>query len=263
MDAGAARRSARSDAFDASLTSPPPVKPGAVKEEREADAATVRRRATRVRQPAAHERRSASPPCGAPRGRCNPCRGADRWRSCRPARSALISRTRTGSRPRRSAMRSMWTSVANCDCGAPNPRNAPFGGVLVIVARRANANVIAAIRAARVNHPARQHDGAERGVGAAVEHGVDVDRGQASVARHAGAVADHRRMALRRRQHVLDAVVDQLDRTPRLARQQRRVTRRSSTGTLPCRRSRRRFPSGRRALSRRGDRGRTFNARCT
>ncbi len=52
-----------------------------------------------------------------------------------PGLKALTSRRRTGSRPSCSAIRSMCTSVANCVCGAPNPRNAPFGGVLVITTR--------------------------------------------------------------------------------------------------------------------------------
>ena len=37
--------------------------------------------------------------------------------------------------PSASASRSIWTSAANSVCGAPNPRNAPFGGVFVRVAR--------------------------------------------------------------------------------------------------------------------------------
>ena len=52
-------------------------------------------------------------------------------------RSRLRSRSRTGSRPSASAMRSMWTSTANWVCGAPKPRNAPLGGVLVNIARAA------------------------------------------------------------------------------------------------------------------------------
>ena len=52
-----------------------------------------------------------------------------------PGRSAFRSRSLTGSRPSCSAMRSMCTSTANCVCGAPNPRNAPFGGVFVIITR--------------------------------------------------------------------------------------------------------------------------------
>ena len=87
----------------------------------------------------------------------------------------------------------------------------------------ADADVIAAIRPAGVNHAAREDDGAQRRVGAAVEHGVDLDRRQPAVARHAGLVADDRRMALRRRDHVLDAVVDQLHRPAGLLREQRGV----------------------------------------
>ena len=52
-----------------------------------------------------------------------------------PGRSALISRSRTGSMPNASATRSMCTSMANCVCGAPKPRKAPLGGVFVIMAR--------------------------------------------------------------------------------------------------------------------------------
>ena len=32
-------------------------------------------------------------------------------------------------------MRLTWVSAANSVCGAPNPRNAPLGGVLVAIAR--------------------------------------------------------------------------------------------------------------------------------
>ena len=37
--------------------------------------------------------------------------------------------------PSCSAIRLRWVSAANSVCGAPNPRNAPLGGVLVRVAR--------------------------------------------------------------------------------------------------------------------------------
>ena len=87
----------------------------------------------------------------------------------------------------------------------------------------AGANVIAAIRAARVNHAARQHDAAQRRVGAAVEHDVDLHRREPAVLLHAGAMTHDRGMTLRRRQHVLDAVVDQLGRAARLHRHQRGV----------------------------------------
>jgi hypothetical protein len=52
-----------------------------------------------------------------------------------PGCSTLISRSRSESIPICSAIRSMCTSAANCDCGAPNPRNAPLGGVFVITTR--------------------------------------------------------------------------------------------------------------------------------
>ena len=102
----------------------------------------------------------------------------------------------------------------------------------------------------RVDDAARQHDRAERAVRAGIEHDVDVHGDKAAVARDPGAMADDRRMALRRRQHVLDAVVDQLHRRPRLARQQRRVARDVRRDILPCRRIRRRSPSARRARDR-------------
>ncbi len=37
--------------------------------------------------------------------------------------------------PRASATRSRCVSAANSDCGAPNPRKAPLGGVLVMAER--------------------------------------------------------------------------------------------------------------------------------
>ena len=76
-----------------------------------------------------------------------------------------------------------------------------------------------------MQHAARQHDGAQRRVGAAVEQDVDVHRRQAPVARHAGAMPDDSRMPLRRRQHVFDAVVDELDRPARLEGGQRGMAR--------------------------------------
>ena len=88
----------------------------------------------------------------------------------------------------------------------------------------ADADVIAAIRSGRVDDPARQHDGAERRVRAAVDDRVDVDRGQRPVALHASAVADDGRVPLGRRQHVLDAVVHELHRPLRFDRDERGVS---------------------------------------
>ena len=88
-----------------------------------------------------------------------------------------------------------------------------------------DSDVIAPVRPAGVEQPAREHNAAERGVGTAVQHHVDVHRQEPSVARDAGAMANDARVPLRRGQHVLDAVVDQLHRTARLPRQQCGMTR--------------------------------------
>ena len=76
-----------------------------------------------------------------------------------------------------------------------------------------------------MNHAARQHHRAQRRVGAAVHDHVDVHRGEAAVARQAGAMPHDRRMPLGRRQQILDAVVDHLHRPAGLAREDRRVAR--------------------------------------
>jgi hypothetical protein len=52
-----------------------------------------------------------------------------------PSRYAFARRSASGSIPIASAIRSMWHSIANWVCGAPKPRNAPLGGVLVATAR--------------------------------------------------------------------------------------------------------------------------------
>ena len=122
--------------------------------------------------------------------------------------------------PSASAMRSMCTSAANSVCGAPNPRNAPFGGVFVMTTRPLTRTWSQRYGPGGVQAPARQDDRAERAVGAAVHQHVDVHRRQAAVARHAGPVPDDGRVALGRGQHVLGAVVDQLHRPARLQRQQ-------------------------------------------
>src|SRR5262249_56979459 len=80
----------------------------------------------------------------------------------------------------------------------------------------ADANLAAAIRPGRVQDASREDDGGERDVGAAVEQYLDVDRGQPPVLRDAGPVTDGAGMPLRGGEHVLDAVVDDLDAsTPR------------------------------------------------
>jgi hypothetical protein len=88
-----------------------------------------------------------------------------------------------------------------------------------------DADVVATVGPRRMNDPSREDDGGERHVRAPVQEDVDVDRGQTAVARHAGAMPDPRGVTLRRRDHVLDAVVHELDRPAGLEREDRGVSR--------------------------------------
>ena len=115
-----------------------------------------------------------------------------------------------------------------------------------------DADVLAAVGPGRVEAAPREHDRAQRAVGAAVEEDVDLHRGDAAVARDAGAVADDRGVALGGGGHVLEAVVDELDRPARLQREERGVAGDDRGVVLLARRSRRPSPSGRRAPSRGG-----------
>ncbi len=105
----------------------------------------------------------------------------------------------------------MWRSIAQIVCGAPKPRNAPFGGVFVATACASIDDVLPAVRPGRVERAAREHDGGERHVGAAVQDDPDRDGAERPVAVAAGRDRDERRVALRRRLDVLLAVVDHLD----------------------------------------------------
>ena len=110
--------------------------------------------------------------------------------------------------PSASAMRLTCISAANSVCGAPKPRKAPLGGVFVATARPRMRTLGHVVGPAGVERAARQHDRRQRAVRAAVDDDLDVLRHEAAVARHAGAVAHDRRMALGRRGQVLVAVVD-------------------------------------------------------
>src|SRR5205085_10752063 len=66
-------------------------------------------------------------------------------------------------------------------------------------------------------------DWAERDVRAAVENDLDVHAGDASVAHDAGAMPHDRRVPLGRRDHVLDAIVDDLHGAIGLEREEARV----------------------------------------
>ena len=72
---------------------------------------------------------------------------------------------------------------------------------------------------------ARQHDGRQRAVGAAVQDDLDVLEEQCSILFDAGAVPDDSRMTFRGGGEILMAVVDQPHGPPRFAGEQRRVNR--------------------------------------
>ena len=57
------------------------------------------------------------------------------------------------SRPDARRSRSMCRSIAKMVCGAPKPRNAPLGGVLVATARASDPHDVAAVRPGRVDQP--------------------------------------------------------------------------------------------------------------
>ncbi len=73
-------------------------------------------------------------------------------------------------------------------------------------------DVGAVIRAARVEHAAREDDGAERAVRAAVHDDLDVLGDEPSIGRHAGAITHDGRVPLGGRGDVLVAVVDHAHR---------------------------------------------------
>ena len=86
-----------------------------------------------------------------------------------------------------------------------------------------DAHVRAAIRPAGMDRAARQDDRGQRAIRPAVHDDLDVLGDQPAVVGHAGAVADDRRVALRRRRDVLVTVVDHPDRAARLEREERGV----------------------------------------
>ena len=111
--------------------------------------------------------------------------------------------------PSASAMRSMCTSTANCVCGAPKPRNAPLGGVLVIIARprmrtwSQRYGPVAWMHAARQHH--RRSASRRRRRRARTSMSIAVSRPSRVTPVRWRTIAG---MPLGRRDHVLDAVVD-------------------------------------------------------
>ncbi len=87
-----------------------------------------------------------------------------------------------------------------------------------------DAQVVAGVGSRGVQHGARQNDGGERAVGAAVEQHVDLHAEDPSLAIERRPVGDAGGMALGRRRHVLGAVVEQAHRPAAGLREQRRVT---------------------------------------
>jgi hypothetical protein len=114
----------------------------------------------------------------------------------------------------------MCTSIANWVCGAPKPRNAPFGRRVRHHHAALDARVRAAVGPGGVDDAAREHDGRQRAVGAAVHEHVHLHSGEPAISCQAGAMADDRWVALGGRHHVLAAVVDDLHRPAALQRQQ-------------------------------------------
>ena len=173
---GSARpaRVSSSDAFDASLTSPPPVKPEPWKKSDEADPAVRARRArgagggSRVRRTAS--RRTAQ------RARVA-ARASGPSRSCRPGRSAFDLAQ---------ADRDPCRAPRRCAPCAPRRRTASAARRSRGTRRSAACSSSRRGRAMRTwsqrygpvawMHAAREHDGRERRVGAAVEEDVDVHR---------------------------------------------------------------------------------------
>src|SRR6202162_5478087 len=179
----APRSVSSSDAFEASLTSPPPVKPEpwknrAIPMPRLLPESSRRRRLKSVRRTASRSTATAlqSRPSFWPVAVVS------------PGREALNSRRRA-----EAAERAVGRSVVHRHASA-------------------NAHGGAAVGAGRVQDPARENDGGEGGVSAAVQQHVDVHGGQPAVFRYAGPMPDDAGMPLGRGEHVLVAVVDHLDR---------------------------------------------------
>ena len=74
-----------------------------------------------------------------------------------------------GESPTTCAMRSMCRSSANRLCGAPKPRNAPWGGALVATAFAEIRTLGQIVGAAGMNRSARKHHRGKCRVGPAVD----------------------------------------------------------------------------------------------
>ena len=93
-----------------------------------------------------------------------------------PVARKLRRRSSSGVRPTTLAILSMWRSSAKMLCGAPKPRKAPWGGTLVAMALARTGEERPVVGAGGVDGAARQDDGREGGIGAAVDGEVDLCR---------------------------------------------------------------------------------------
>src|SRR5262245_60411750 len=115
--------------------------------------------------------------------------------------------------------------VSECDLGRAESAERPVGRSVRSDGASGDADIVASIWPRRVNRPARKHHRRERSVSPAVEHYVNLARDKTSVARNSGAMANDSGMALGRRGDVFRTVVNHLDGTLRLMRQQSRMRR--------------------------------------
>ena len=128
-----------------------------------------------------------------------------------PVERKLRRRNSSGVRPMVWAILSMWRSSAKMDCGAPKPRKAPWGGMLVAMALARTVRCGPVVGAGRVDGGAREDDGGESDVGASVEGEVDFSGEDFAVLGDGGAVAGAAGVALGGADEVFGAVVADLD----------------------------------------------------
>ena len=228
-----ARQLERGDAGELDLAGA--GEPGAVPGQGQADAAgqSVRARCAAARPapiptprvavarrrsvPAGGRTRPPRPPAPGPPPRPRSRAAPGRSGSCRPGGRRCGGGCRAARARACSAIRLSWVSAANSVCGAPKPRNAPFGGVLV---RR---------RPGRMRTFGQRYGPPAWSAPRLSTTGVSVQYAPPSMTTsmswatsvpsraHAGPVADDGRVALGRRGDVLVAVVDHPDRPLGLA----------------------------------------------
>ena len=164
-----------------------------------------------------------------------------------PCCRKLRRRSSSGVSPTTAATRSRWRSSANTLCGAPKPRKAPCGGSVGRDHAAADAHVGALIGTGGMDRAARQHHRRERFVGPAIQGEIDIHGHQLAFARNAVRcrVRDGWRLVVA--DHIFGAVVNRSSPACRISRPATPRGPRSSRDILPCRRSRRRFPSAPRA----------------